>query len=285
MLGSVSLRYGLVVAVVLLAGCGGKTTPTASGTGGGANAHLVAVGEPVPARAIEVGSTGTLELRAPDPGRASGPPLRVTLIRPIPREPRDACFGVYAGNESPEDGDVGCQVRGPDPLVSNLGEAAVPGGASPATYVLGQVPSKVMRVDLIGLGGTRALPLTSSGVFLARFSSSARGPVRLVADLADGHTFVRAFVLPLSRAQLEHPHPHRRPGAVFNDEVGESIVGQSYRRIVSRFGPPLKTLNATSGERCTYYDVVGYDNGWRFCFRHGVMDSALGNQAAPAGVH
>ena len=116
--------------------------------------------------------------------------------------------------------------------------------------------------------------------------SAARGPVRVVATLADGHQFTRFFQLPLSRGRATDRNPrYRRPGAVFNDEIGENIVGQSFRGIVSRFGAPLKTFSGRSGARCAYYDVVGYPTGWVFCFRHGVMIDAAGNRAPPAGVH
>jgi hypothetical protein len=77
----------------------------------------------------------------------------------------------------------------------------------------------------------------------------------------------------------------RRPGAVFNGEVGENIVSQSYRQIVNRFGTPLKTFAGTGGELCAYYDVVGSATGWVFCFKHGAMVSADGSQTPPAGVH
>jgi hypothetical protein len=250
---------------------------------------LVTVGEPVHGRVADVlGSAGTVELSAADPTRSSRPSLFVTLIRAIPREPRDVCFGVYAGNENPADGDVGCQVRGADPLVSSVGEAAVPGRvqASFATYVLGQAPSDVRRVELFGPGGVRMLPLSTGRVFLARFALATRGRVRVVATFADGHRFTRSFNLPLSRGRASDRNPrYRRPGAVFNDEVGENIVGQSFRGIVSRFGAPLKTFWGNGGARCAYYDVVGYPTGWVFCFMHGVMVSAAGNQTPPAGVH
>ena len=67
-------------------------------------------------------------------------------------------------------------------------------------------------------------------------------------------------------------------------EVGENIVSQSYRQIVNRFGAPLKTFAGTGGELCAYYDVVGEATGWVFCFKHGAMVSASGNQRRPAGV-
>jgi hypothetical protein len=77
---------------------------------------------------------------------------------------------------------------------------------------------------------------------------------------------------------------YRRPGAVFNGEIGENIVGTPYRDIVKRFGQPLATLSSNRGERCVYYDVVGYDTGWSFCFMHGTVTAASGNQIPPRGV-
>jgi hypothetical protein len=76
-----------------------------------------------------------------------------------------------------------------------------------------------------------------------------------------------------------------RPGVVGPGEVGENIVSQSYRQIVNRFGTPLKTFAGTGGDLCAYYDVVGEATGWVFCFKHGAMVSAAGNQTPPAGVH
>jgi len=34
---------------------------------------------------------------------------------------------------------------------------------------------------------------------------------------------------------------------------------------------------------CTYYDIVGYQHGWTFCFRGQAMVAAAGNQPPPAG--
>jgi hypothetical protein len=53
---------------------------------------------------------------------------------------------------------------------------------------------------------------------------------------------------------------------------------------VKRFGPPLATLSNSQGERCVYYDVVGYETGWSFCFKHGTMTAAGGTQTPPPGV-
>lgn len=251
--------------------------------------HLLAVGVPVNSRAVVVlGLAGTRELAAGDPAHSLGPPLFATLIRAVQREPRDVCFGVYAGDESPADGDVACQVRSHDPLVVIAGDAAIPGRAraSFATYVLGQASADVRRLALIGPNGTRTLPLSLHRLFLARFAPAARGPVRLVATSADGRRFSRVFSLPVSSSQADDRRwRNRRPGAVFNDEVGENILSASYQQIVRRFGAPLKTSIRPGGERCGYYDVVGYPTGWMFCFKHGTMIGAAGNQTPPTGVH
>jgi hypothetical protein len=77
---------------------------------------------------------------------------------------------------------------------------------------------------------------------------------------------------------------YRRAGAVFNDQIGERIIGTSHAQIVRRFGPPLATLNSRNSERCVYYDVVGYATGWSFCFKHGKLIAAVGGQQAPPGV-
>ena len=75
-----------------------------------------------------------------------------------------------------------------------------------------------------------------------------------------------------------------RPEALFSGAVGENIVSQSYRQIVTRFGIPLKTFAGAAGQRCAYYQAVGRTTGWVFCFKHGAMVSADGSQAPPAGV-
>jgi hypothetical protein len=274
----------------VIGGCGGSTPRAATKVGvsrGGG--QLVAVGKPVPGRVVMVlGSAGTIELSAADPGRSRSSSLFATLIRAVKREPGDVCFGVYASNESPEDGDVGCQVRGHDPLVSRVGEVPIPGRvrAVLTTYLLGQAPSDVTRVQLIGPSGTQALPLSTHRMFLARFASATRGTVRLVAEFSDGRRFARAFNLPISGLHADgRSRRYRRPGAVFNGEVGENIVSQSYRQLVNRFGNPLRTFAGRSAELCAYYDVVGYSTGWVFCFKHGAIVSAAGSQTPPAGVH
>ena len=73
-------------------------------------------------------------------------------------------------------------------------------------------------------------------------------------------------------------HPVRPPGAIYDDEVGENIVGTSYRRVVEVFGPPFLRRRP-----CVYYRQVG-DPGryWRFCFDdQRRMNSAMANVRAP----
>ncbi len=191
----------------------------------------------MPARPVAVsGSAGTLELRAVEAGRSQRSALLATLVRPVALEPRDACFGLYAASQDPVEGDVVCGVRRPDRLVSSLGETVIPGLPGTATYVLGQAPADLTQVQLIGPAASHPLPLSEHRVFLAVLSPSARGAVELRAVFADGQSLTSTFTLPLTANQIAGALRYRRPGAVFNDEVGENILTQSYRRVVSRFG-------------------------------------------------
>ena len=75
-------------------------------------------------------------------------------------------------------------------------------------------------------------------------------------------------------------HPTRPVGAIFNDEIGENIVGidTTYARVLEVFGPPL-----VRRWPCVYYRQVG-DPGrhWRFCFdEQRRMESAMGNVTVP----
>ncbi|HEX8204627.1 MAG TPA: hypothetical protein VF587_01065 [Solirubrobacteraceae bacterium] len=74
-------------------------------------------------------------------------------------------------------------------------------------------------------------------------------------------------------------HATRPPGAIFNDEVGEDIVGlrTPYRRVVQVFGPP-----AVRRWPCVLYRQVGERRRyWRFCFdAERRMESAAGNVKA-----
>jgi hypothetical protein len=217
-----------------------------------------------------MGVPGTVELRVADPARPELPSLFVSLGRVVVREPKDVCFATYAANQSPEDGDAGCQVRGAQPLVLMLGTAYIAGSDPLASFtsVSGQVNPDVTHLQLIAPGATHlSLPLSSHRVFSVAFWPSVRGTARLVAQLADGGSFAHAFTLPLTHRELGAWPRVRRPGAVFNCEIGENVVTKSYRQIIRRYGPPLKTFATRHHTRCIYYDIVGYPTGWTFCSR------------------
>ncbi len=274
-----SVAIAIIVAVVALSLRHGPATRTRTGS------NLVAVGMPVPVRHVKAGAaSGALQLQAPGPERPSHSDLLATLVKPVAREPDDVCFGTYAAGEA-GDGDVQCTVRGRDRLVSVIAETSIP-GAGPLSYLVGQAPPDVTRVELLGFNGSRKLRLSAARMFLATFSQPARGRVVLRATLSDGRNLTTAFTLPLSGAQMQaFSDRYRRPGAVFDNEIDQNILGTRYREIVKRFGQPLAMLSNSHGERCVYYDVVGYDNGWSFCFKHGTMTAAGGNQVPPSGIN
>jgi hypothetical protein len=116
------------------------------------------------------------------------------------------------------------------------------------------------------------------------YAHGVRGSVRVIAYRRQGGSFTRTFSLPLSwRINRRPSHPHRRRGAVFDDEIGENILQRSYTTIVRDFGPPA-AVHREHGGRCAYYQVVGRGTiGWRFCFADtGRMISASGNQHLPS---
>jgi hypothetical protein len=269
----------IVVAIVALSLRHGSATRRQT------SSNLVAVGIPVPVRSLESGGTSeTLQLQAVGFTRSSHSRVLATLLHPVAREPHDVCFGVFAASEGPASGDVLCSVRGNERLVAVIGQSSV-AGAELLSYIVGQAPASVIRIEMLGLNGPRKLRLSAAHMFLATFAPAARGRVALRATLSDGRTLTTAFTLPLSSAQMQaFSDRYRRSGAVFNGEVGESIVGTPYREIVKRFGRPLATLSSSHGQRCVYYDVVGYDTGWSFCFKHGTMSAASGQQTPPPGV-
>jgi hypothetical protein len=121
-------------------------------------------------------------------------------------------------------------------------------------------------------------------MFLAAFSRTARGEWRLSVRLARGSPLQYSFRLPPNSRELGAWPRVRRRGAVFNYGIGENMVSQSLDQIVRQFGPPLRTYLRPHGVRCIYYDVVGYDSGWTFCFKGQDMTGAVGNQAPPAGL-
>jgi hypothetical protein len=282
-----ALSVALVVFVVLLAlpGHGRVSATKVPGSSLAPRSNLVAVGMPVPVRGVKAGAaSGALQLQAVGLGRSSHWGVLATLVNPVAREPDDVCFGVYAASEDPVDGDVLCSVRGHGRLVGVIGGSSIP-GAGPLSYLVGQAPPGVIRVELLGLNDSRELRLSAAHMFLATFAQAARGRVRLRATLSDGRKLTNAFTLPLSSAQMQaFSDRYRRPGAVFNGEIDENIVRTPYREIVKRFGQPLATLSNSHGERCVYYDVVGYDTGWSLCFKHGTMTAASANQIPPPGV-
>lgn len=276
------------VALVLIS-CGSSTATKAQRAQPTRRVGLVAVGEPVRARRIEVtGRQSIVELRVKDPARPALPSLFVALVHVVAREPRDICFGTYAGNQAPIDGDVGCQVRGSEPLALVVGENFIPGSVPVRRFitVYGHADRDVARVELIGPGGRRvSLPLSAHRLFLAAFSPSARGTVQLRGELTDGGAFSHTFSLPLTRHE-PGPWPRlRRRGAVFDYEIGENITIESYRTVRRRFGAPLKTFTKPGNVRCAYYDIVGYPSGWMLCFRGEKMVAAAGNQTAPNNGH
>jgi hypothetical protein len=219
-----------------------------------------------------------------DPARPALPSLLLALVRGVPRDPRDICFGTYTANQAPSDGDVSCQVVGKTPLALALGESFIPTSVPLARFVAvyGQANRDVARLELVGPGSRRrSLPLSAHRLFLAAFSPSARGTVHLRAQLADGTAFSHTFSLPVTRTESGTWPRTRRHGAVFDYEVGENITTESYRTIRRRFGSPLRTLRKPGHVRCAYYDIVGYTTGWLFCFRGERMLGASGNQPAP----
>jgi hypothetical protein len=231
-----------------------------------------------------MGGPATVELRVENPARPGSPSIFATLGRPVRREPRDVCLGAYASNESPSDGDVGCQVRGREPFVLTLGYDSIPDSPPSSRFVTiyGQVTRQVTRLELTGPGLQRLLPLSAHRLFLAAFSPSAAGTFDLRSYSADRITFSHAFTLPLTRRGAGQWPGLRRRGALFNEGIGENIVSQSYNRIIARLGPPLKTVIKPGGIRCIYYDIIGYQTGWTFCFHGQAMTGAAGHQIPPA---
>src|SRR6476646_1976345 len=110
-------RVALIAVALALAGCASNASSTVTHARSGSGAPTTSIGVSVPPVPVEVaGARGTAELRVQDPARPKAPGLFVALVRGVPRALRDVCFATYTANESPEDGDVGCQVRGRGPL-------------------------------------------------------------------------------------------------------------------------------------------------------------------------
>jgi hypothetical protein len=73
--------------------------------------------------------------------------------------------------------------------------------------------------------------------------------------------------------------PNTGAGAI---SIGVRLAPQTYHQIIRRFGPPLLSFTKPDHTRCVYYDTVGYQNGWMFCFKGQRIIGAAGNQPAPA---
>jgi hypothetical protein len=214
-----------------------------------------AIGRPVAPETVRgrVLPPGTIELRA-------GSWFLEVVQRPG-ANPRDVCVEIGI-DQRRGDADQTCAVSA-GRLVSF---AAVHGSTSVIAGVAAQ------GVRSVKLGGT-PLPLSAHRAFLAVVTAGTRARLQLVVD----GSRVRTLELPQRPAREPH-HAHRRRGAVFNDEIGESITLLSYKQLVARFGPP-----ATASGRCVYYELVGDPrDGWRFCFTAaGRMRSATGRSPPP----
>jgi hypothetical protein len=291
-----TLRRWSVAAAVLIAGCGAaaadargpatRPAPAAAGgrqsgttTLGGPLSDVVAVGRPVAPLPVRdaPGEPGTTELRATAPG--GGPEWFAGVVTPPRGRPNDVCVitGLVVRRR---EANVSCDVAVEDAATSFVAAYGVPDRyGAPPTVVSGVASPTVRAVRLEGPGGRFTLPLSAHRAFLAVYAAGLRGRVRVASVRADGVSMrsVRLGV-PL-RLSLRPHHVHRRPGAVFNDEIGENIVRLTYRQVVRRFGPP-----AVRTGRCAYYELVGWkDRGWMFCFRpDGRMRSASGNAHRPA---
>jgi hypothetical protein len=150
--------------------------------------------------------------------------------------------------------------------------------------VAGIAPPDIGRIAVSGPGGHWELPLSAHRAFLVLYAHGVRGRVRVIAYRRQGGWFTSTFSLPLrGRINRRPSRPHRRSGAVFDDEIGENILQRSYTTIVRDFGPPAATDRA-HGSRCAYYQVVGQGAiAWRFCSAGtGRMISASGNQHLPS---
>lgn len=244
----------------------------------------MSVGRPIAPRPVTVRGPGTVELRARSP-TGHGRPAWLAIVLSTPgADPRDVCVATGLAGRSLGEANTSCAVRTPRAAASFVARDGIPDryGAAP-TVVSGVAPPGVRAVRLTAAGGTRTLPLSTHRAFLAVYAPSVRGRVGIVSVDRAGTT-TSSFVLPLPpRWSLRRSrHPHRRPGAVFDDEVGENILLRSYDEIVRRFGAPA-AVRTEHGRRCAYYEVVGRAlDDWRLCFAaDGRMLSAGGNPALP----
>jgi hypothetical protein len=229
---------------------------------------LVSVGQPIRPEAVDEPTAGTRELRAPG--------FDAIVVSQPPDRRRDACvMSIEAGGDLLE-ADAECDVLARGTVAAFI---AKPAGS---TAIFGMAGPGVRVVTVDGPGGRHRLPLSAHRAFMVVYDASAHGRVRLTWR-AGQQARRRTFRVPPSARTLQRPqHRRRRPGAVFNDEIGKPILDLSRRQVVRRYGRPVATRRR--GRRtCTYYEVVGYPNdNWEFCFnRTGRMVSAGGNQPIP----
>jgi hypothetical protein len=274
------LLVAAAVAAMPLASCGASIEPRRPAA---RTPSPVSIGRPIAPRRVTVPGPGTVELRALSP-TGNGRPTWLAIVLSTPgADPRDVCVATGLAQRSLDEANTYCAVRAPA-AATFVARDGIPDRYGPApTVVSGVAPPGVRAVRLTGAGGTRPLPLSAHRAFLAVFAPSVRGRVRIVSVGRAG-VATRSFVLPLpSRWSLRRSrHPHRRPEAVFDDEIGESIVALSYDEVVRRFGAPA-AVRTEEGRRCAFYEVVGRARrGWRFCFAaDGRMLGAAGNTRLP----
>jgi hypothetical protein len=269
-------------AVVGCLGCGDDPTPERPPAAG--PAAVVSVARPVSPEPVKFPRPGAIELRARGVHQRGGAAWFAVVVSPPANRARDACLGIGLQQSDLYEADDVCDVMLPDGVVSFVEKSGIPDRYGPApTIVSGVAAPAVSEVRIEGPGGTRRLPLSRHRAFMAVYAWDARGRVRLVAERRGAGPVVRTFRLPLSARDERTPsHQHRRRGAVFNDEVGEAIVGSSYAQVVERFGPPA-VIRRERARRCAYYEVVGSPHdGWRFCFgASGRMVDANGGKPPP----
>jgi hypothetical protein len=244
------------------------------------SSRIVSIGHPTAPRPAQVQRGGTLELEASAVGSPRSPGFRLVVLRAPGADARDLCVATAPVGIGRGEANAECDVRVFGLAAIFVEQPGVPDRLGPEpTVVAGIAPPDIARIAISGPGGYWKLPLSKHRAFLALYAHGIRGRVRVIAYRRGGGSFTRTFSL---RSRHTNRHPHRRRGAVFNDEVGESILARSYTNIVRHFGPPA-AVDREHGNRCAYYEVVGEGAvGWRFCFAAGGrMISAAGNQPLP----